>query len=227
MGQERLNGLALMFVHRDLVIDVDKVISDFKLSGSRRIALWLFCLCVSSSVLAEVDRSVRFFFLEDTFSIVYASKFCIFRSTLVLNDRYGVWFPWLCYFVLYTSAWGFVEQASSLTQQIVSLILSWNSRSVTDIRPGWASTSSNWTTQTCFGTSLSHQPRRDVAHPLRSDEDKANFIWNAASIITPSIITRPGQPQHLPSLQRTSADEPPPVRVSRSLSPNPGPISIN
>lgn len=151
-----------------------------------------------------------------------------FKSLIYTRPKWQIWFGFLGYAILYyTSAWGFVEQASSLTQQIVSLILSWNSRSVTDIRPGWASTSSNWTTQTCFGTSLSHQPRRDVAHPLRSDEDKANFIWNAASIITPSIITRPGQPQHLPSLQRTSADEPPPVRVSRSLSPNPGPISIN
>ena len=41
MGEERLNGLALMHIHHDTIPDVNKVIDKFSMSGNRRLELML------------------------------------------------------------------------------------------------------------------------------------------------------------------------------------------
>jgi len=38
MGTERLNGLALLHIHREEPVDVDQVVKEFDATGHRRIA---------------------------------------------------------------------------------------------------------------------------------------------------------------------------------------------
>ena len=73
MDQKRLTGLALMNVHRDIDIDVDKVIDRFAKSGKRRMPF----ICNFTGVFLNV-----LFFVPEVKAVQYVLNYCLFYLSL-------------------------------------------------------------------------------------------------------------------------------------------------